>query len=110
MDAVFAFLTNPNVKEISATAILVFVVIAILRGWLIPGRTHTRELEAEKTNTADWKEAHRRSEEAREALQGQNSTLLAGVRIADHFYKDFLPPVPNEDTQPRVAGGSNAVV
>jgi hypothetical protein len=86
-----AFLSNTGVRDVGAIAILTGVVVMIFTGTLVPGRTHKRELAAANKATDEWKEAHRLSEEARAVALDQNSKLLAGVRIADKFYRDFLP-------------------
>jgi hypothetical protein len=85
------FFANSTIRDIGAIGILVIVVLMILLGRLVPIGTHRRELAAANKATDEWREAHRLSEEARAIAQAQNSTLLAGVRIADKFYRDFLP-------------------
>ena len=98
MDAL-TFFANPVVRDIGATGIVAAVVLLIISGRLIPAWTHKRELAAANARADEWKEAHRTSEQARLAAQEQNSTLLAGVRIADKFYGDFLIH-PDETTIP----------
>jgi hypothetical protein len=93
-------------SELGAGAILVFVILAIFTDRLIPGRAHRREVDAANRNTADWKATAERKDDAINRLLDQNSALLAGVRIADKFYKDFLPPMPDE---PRIRGGGDVV-
>ena len=86
--------------EIGAGAIVVGVVVAIISGVLVPSRTHTRELRAANKGADEWREAHRVSEIARQRLLDQNSSLLAGVRIADRFYRDLNPETPITSAPP----------
>ena len=96
----FTFLSNYS--DIGAGAIVVGVVVLIITGRLVPLGTHKRELGQATTAKDEWREAHRVSEIARAKALEQNGALLAGVRIADKFYKDFLPPAPDEHTIPRM--------
>jgi hypothetical protein len=92
-------------SDITAGAIVVFVVLAIFTDRLIPYRAHKREVDAAKASAIEWKSSAERKDDAIQRLLDQNSALLAGVRIADKFYKDFLPPVPEE----RMRGGGDVV-
>lgn len=96
----FEWFLSPEFKEISSTAILVFVVISIFTGLLVPGRTHKRELAAANEVANQHRIASEKKDIAIKSLLDQNSLLLAGVRIADKYYKDFLPTV-DEFTLPR---------
>ena len=87
-------------KDVSSTVILVGVVVSIFTGVLVPGRTHKRELTAAYKVADEYKEANERKDEAISRLLDQNSALLAGVRIADKFYGDFVPSI-EEHTKPR---------
>lgn len=83
------FLTSVQVREISATAVLVGAVVLILTGRLIP-RRHLSDALAERDA---WKSTHAVSEEARARLNTENFKLLETARISDQFYRDFLPAV-----------------
>lgn len=96
----WTFIFSPEVKEFSSTAILVGVVVSIFTGLLIPGRTHKRELAAAYRVADEHRTASEKKDLAIAALLNQNSALLAGVRIADKFYADFVPSV-EEHTLPR---------
>jgi hypothetical protein len=91
-----------NYSDVGAGAILVGVVLLILTGRLIPIGTHKQLLQQANDSKDEWKEAHRVSEVARGRGEEQRSALIAGVRIADKFYKDFLPPIPDEQTIPHL--------
>jgi hypothetical protein len=97
-------------SDVGAGAILVGVVVLILTGRLIPISTHRREVDREKNRGDEWKSAHAESEIGRAKALEQNGALLAGVRIADKFYKDFLPPVPDDRTIPTMSGGADVAV
>jgi|GEM_PF-3180326 len=89
---------------------IVLLYWMLATGRLVTKSSHERELALATTRADEWKAAHGRSEDARAVALEQNSALLAGVRIADKFYKDFLPPQPDERTIPRITGGHDAVV
>lgn len=89
---------------------IVLLYWMLATGRLITRSSHERELGQATSRGDEWKAAHTVSETARATLQAQNSALLAGVRIADKFYKDFLPAAPDERTIPHIPGGTDAVV
>lgn len=97
-------------SDVGAGAILVGVVILILTGKLVPIAAHRRELERERLRGDEWREAHGTSEQGRRAALEQNGALLAGVRIADKFYRDFLLPVPDDSTIPHMSRGSDVAL
>jgi hypothetical protein len=99
VDPLFTFLSNPSVSDLGTGAIVTGVIVLIITGQLIPGRTHKREISEIQTSRDAWKTAHTRSEDARQALAQQNFQLLETARISAKFYADFLPPA--EDTQSR---------
>lgn len=100
MDPLFTLLSNPSVSDLGTGAIVTGVIVLIITGQLIPGRTHKREILEIQTSRDAWKSAHTRSEDARQALAQQNFQLLETARIASKFYQDFLPP-SDETTQGR---------
>lgn len=93
------FFTDPNVKEVTSTVLLVGVVVYVLTGRLVPIAAHKRELAAEHERGEQHRLASEKKDVAVQKLLEQNSSLLAGVRIADKFYKDFLPAI-DENTIP----------
>jgi hypothetical protein len=88
---VLAFFADPTVRDIGAVSLLVIVVTMILTGRLVPSWTHRRELDSANKRGDEHKQASDKKDEAIQLLLQQNATLLAGVRIADKFYGDFLP-------------------
>jgi hypothetical protein len=96
----WSFILSTGAKEVSATIILVGVVVSIFTGLLVPGRTAKRELTREREVSESHRLASEKKDLAIAALLDQNSRLLAGVRIADKFYADFVPSV-DEFTRPR---------
>ena len=90
------FITSLQVREVSATAVLVAVVVMVLTGRLVP-RRHL--VEALKERDA-WKSAHAESERVRSSLNAENFKLLETARISDQFYRDFLPAIGS--TQPKI--------
>lgn len=94
------FILSAQAREVTATALMVGVVALLLTGRLVPLSTHKREL-AQANHVAEQHEAaSTRKDVAIGKLLDQNSNLLAGVRIADKFYGDFVRPL-EERTQPR---------
>lgn len=89
---------------------LVVLYLMLASGRLVTKSSHERELKREIARGDEWRDALKASEIARASLQTQNSALLAGVRIADKFYRDFLPEAPDENTYPHLPGGRDAVV
>ena len=97
---IWTIIFSGQAKEVSSTLILVAVVISIFTGVLVPGRTAKRELAREREVSESHRLASEKKDEAISKLLDQNSRLLAGVRIADKFYADFVPSL-EETTQPR---------
>lgn len=91
------FLSSLQVREVSSTVVLVGVVTLILTGRLVP-RRHL--VDALKERDA-WKEAHAKSEDVRSSLNLENFKLLETARISEQFYRDFLPAVGHETTEPK---------
>lgn len=89
-------------SDIGAAGIVAGVVILIITGKLVPIGTHKRELAAANKSADEHRAASEKKDDAVNRLLDQNSALLAGVRIADKFYSDFVPSI-NEHTQPRQA-------
>ena len=92
---IIAFLSNSTVRDISAGAIVVAIVLLIITGRLIPLRTHNREMSEVQTSRDSWKTAHTRSEDARQALAQENYKLLETARLKLY---------PEPDKQPTSGG------
>ena len=86
-------------SQATPVTILLGVVVSIFSGVLVPGRTHKRELDAAYKLAEEHRLASEKKDVVIEKALAQNSILLAGVRIADKYYADFLPSV-EEFTQP----------
>ena len=93
---IIAFLSNGTVRDVSAGAVVIAVVLLIITGRLIPLRTHNREMLEVQTSRDSWKTAHTRSEEARQILAQENFKLLETARLK-------LYPEPESHT---TAGGA----
>lgn len=61
-------------------AVLVFLIIAISRGWLIPQRSHEREIEAEKRRADEWKAV---AEERGKTISIQGAQINALLEVGD---------------------------
>lgn len=77
---IIAFLSNSTVRDVSAGAIVIAVVLLIITGRLIPLRTHNREMSEVRTSRDAWKLAHGKSEDARQALQTENFKQSETIR------------------------------
>lgn len=89
----FAFLIDPALREVSATVVLVGVVVLILTGRIVPRRTYDDVIKERDA----WRDAHSVSETARASLNRENFKLLETARISDQFYRDFLPAVQKKN-------------
>lgn len=87
---VLAFLSNATVRDISAGAIVIAVVLLIITGRIIPLRTHNREIGEVTASRDAWKLAHGKSEDARQALQQENFKQSETIRY-------LTPPVRATD-------------
>ena len=82
MDWLLSMFESP--REFGAAALVSVTIIAIITGRLVPWWQHKQVVKASE-----------KKDVAIQALLEQNSRLVAGIRIADKFYSDFLP-TPNE--------------
>ncbi len=53
------------------------LVIAIMRGWLVPGKTMDMLIAAERTRADEWRAVGQAAEALAQQLAAQNATLLA---------------------------------
>lgn len=96
----WTWISNPVVlRDGIYGAITIFVIISIIRGWLVTGPEHKRALDE-----VLWlREANRKSEEVRALLNQENFKLLESIRIADKFYASVLRTTEPDSsaTEPR---------
>lgn len=92
-------LLDPNFREVSAIGIVTLVVLSLLTGWLVPGRTHKRELADRDKQITVLTDTGGKKDVLIKELLTQNGTLLATSRIAEKFFGSFLPSPPDEPTQ-----------
>lgn len=76
--------------------VLVFLFIALARGWIIPRASHEREMELMKGRGDDWKETAKSLESVNQEIRVQNTMLLEAQRISDKFYQAMTPPEAGE--------------
>jgi hypothetical protein len=72
----------------ASASLAALVVVSLIRGWLVPGRTVEREQAILERRVIDWKEAHRLSEQAREVQARQLDEIMDGVRTANAALAD----------------------
>lgn len=90
---------NSLVGQLSAAGLLAVVVLAIVRGWLVPRKVleearadRERQIEDAKAQCADWKAAFQAAEQARQVLAGQVDELLELARATDEFIRTTPRP------------------
>lgn len=97
---VLAFFAQPVITQMGATGVLLFVVISILRGWLVPrsvlmDRIKDKDdiIARQQIDIERWVAAHTVSEVGRAELKAQNSKLISGQegqnRLIDEFHRYF---------------------
>ncbi len=60
----------------AAAFIGVSLVIAVMRGWLVPGRTLERIVEVERARADEWRAVAQTAETALDQAMAQNAVLL----------------------------------
>jgi hypothetical protein len=64
----------------AAVAVVSLVLMSLIRGWLIPGRTVEREQTALKQRGDDWRDAYRAEVARGEVRDAQMNEILQFVR------------------------------
>lgn len=64
----------------AAVAVVSLVVVSLVRGWLVPGRTVEREQAALKQRGDDWRDAYHAEVARGEVRDAQMAEILAFVR------------------------------
>lgn len=80
-----------------AGGIGLFVIIAVILGWLIPRASHLRELAAERRRGDDWKEVAEERATLITKQSGQITELLEVSKFIEHV---FRAAGPEETTGP----------
>jgi len=88
-----------------AGGLAVLMLVGVLRGWMIPGPQHRRELDQAHRETDsgvkrgdEWRETALAKDAVIDRVTKQNTDLIQANKISDHFYSTYLEhPVP-EDT------------
>jgi len=88
MDAFMGSLFNADTTGWGAFGgLAIFVVISVARGWLVPGRTHDREMLTANKRGDEWKET------ALE-LRKENGTLIKSNEIVSDFFNKVTVNTP----------------
>lgn len=112
------FISQPIIVQGGATGILLFVMISVLRGWLVPRTVlidrmkDKDEIIARQDNEIiAWREAHRISEAGRAELKDQNTKLINGQenmnRFVDAFHAYFRSQAEPQILR-QIEGGTDA--
>lgn len=85
--------------DIGAAALVGFIVLLVLRGYLVPHRQlqdlrtdKDRQIEDLRGERDTWRKAHAASEEARREAQDQAGELLEMSRTAGYFFNALPQP------------------
>ncbi len=84
---------------LSAGGLLALVVLLILTGQLVPGRTHRREVDDLKDQVLAEREARVRWEQAALRALGQTDQLLPGVKVTRRI-AESIPPALADRVEP----------
>lgn len=96
-----------SITPIGAVIVLLVTLYWLLAtGRLISRSSHDRELGIVRLRGDEWKETAVQVRAVNSELLKQNSQLIEGNRIADHFFRSASPG-STADTQP--SGGSDVV-
>lgn len=85
--------------SLTAPAVLLLVVVAILRGMLVPRRTYDDMRTFLTADRDQWRDAHRFSEVAREMQERQINELLEHARTTDAFIR-AIPRAADQSSKP----------
>lgn len=87
---------NAVVPGLGIAGLIGFTIFSIIKGWLIPVNifnarigdkdTYIKNLVAERDT---WRDAHAKSEEAREILLKQNSDLIDSAKTTNHLIESL---------------------
>lgn len=117
MDPVLALFATLDPMLIPLGAIVTFMVIGLIRGWVVPRQVHTdRIADKDKYNEElakerdDWKEAYNKENTAHRETQDQNKLLLkegeTTVRLLEEMRQAYarLNPEPPQRPQREIEG------
>ena len=80
--------------------LLVFMILSVARGWMIPKSTHERELAQERVRGDEWKETSLAERAVNAEIRKQNGELIEQAKVVGQFLRAASPPF-DEDTHPR---------
>lgn len=76
--------------------ILVFLTMAITRGWLIPKSIHERFVEQERVRGDEWKETALDQRSVNAEIRKQNGQLIEGQKVVEQFLRAASPPFEDQ--------------
>lgn len=114
-----AFISQPIVVQTGATGILLFVVVSILRGWLVPRAVLVDRMKdkdeiiaRQDVVIADLRTALALSEAGRAEISNQNGSLIQGQenmnRFVDEFHRFFGSRTPTPVHLRQIEEGDHA--
>jgi hypothetical protein len=72
--------------------ILVFLTMAISRGWLIPKSIHERFVDQERVRGDEWKETALDQRAVNAEIRKQNGQLIESQQVVQAFLRAASPP------------------
>ncbi|WNN95018.1 hypothetical protein SEA_MAGRITTE_41 [Microbacterium phage Magritte] len=111
MDPILAFFQSLPTDQIALGALVTFMVISLLRGWVVPRSVLIDRMADKDAQIAalvkerdDWHTAHDVSEAGRSELKTQNGELLKSADISNRFMETMRNRFDRE-TQREIEGG-----
>lgn len=111
MDPILAFFQSLPTDQIALGALVTFMVISLLRGWVVPRSVlvdRMADKDAQITALAkerdDWHTAHDVSEAGRAELKSQNGELIKSAEISNRFMETMRNRF-DRDAQREIEGG-----
>lgn len=93
---VLSFFTKLPIDQVALGALVTFMVIGLLRGWVVPRsvlvdrmQDKDRQNEAVVQERDAWKNAYNQSELSRQELQRQNSDLIEAGQTANRLMESL---------------------
>ncbi len=93
---VLSFFTKLPLDQVALGALVTFMVISLLRGWVVPRSVLVDRMQDKDAQYAavakerdDWKTAYNQSELSRQELQRQNSDLIEAGQTTNRLMESL---------------------
>lgn len=112
MDQISAFFTSLPTDQIALGALVTFMVVSLLRGWVVPRSVLVDRIADKDKQIAelvkerdDWKDAFHTSEVARGELISQNDALISGAETTNRLMESMRNYLERSTPQRMIEGG-----